>query len=215
MSSSHSSRARDLKQAVQEQTRSTYREAILDAAESVFVRQGFPATKMVDVAKESGVSVGTLYNYFDSKEALFVALLEWHRQLYFAQIEEPVTADDPLLALARFVERSMGFLEENGRLFAIYVVGATPSMEGVPRAIPLIDPEEDNRRFARVLSGYVSAAIEQGHLRGDLGVEELTWGIRAMLQMVIHDWFHAPERVSLVDRSRQVVRLFFEGALKK
>ncbi len=215
MSSSSSSRARDLKQAVQEQTRSTYREAILDAAERVFVRQGFPATKMVDVSQETGVSVGTLYNYFDSKEALFVALLERHRQLYFALIEEPVIAEDPLTALTTFVERSMGFLEQNGRLFAIYVVGATPSMEGVPRAIPLIDPEEDHRRFARVLSEYVSNAIEQGYLRADLGVEELTWGIRAMLEMVIRDWFHDSERVSLVDRSRQVVRLFFEGALKK
>lgn len=49
---------------------------ILDAATRVFARTGLEASKMSDVAAEAGVSQGTLYNYVESKEALFRLLLD-------------------------------------------------------------------------------------------------------------------------------------------
>lgn len=45
------------------------------AALSLFVDRGFAATKLDDVAARAGVSKGTLYLYFDSKEALFTAVI--------------------------------------------------------------------------------------------------------------------------------------------
>ena len=45
-------------------------EEILDAALALFGEKGFSATRMVDVAKQAGISKGTLYLYFDSKEAI-------------------------------------------------------------------------------------------------------------------------------------------------
>ena len=46
-------------------------EEILDAALELFTVKGFSSTRMVDVAKAAGISKGTLYLYFDSKEAIF------------------------------------------------------------------------------------------------------------------------------------------------
>ena len=46
-------------------------EEILDAAQTVFGECGFARTKIDDVARLAGVSKGTVYLYFDSKEALF------------------------------------------------------------------------------------------------------------------------------------------------
>ena len=46
-------------------------EEILDAAFQVFGEEGFARTKLDDVARSAGVSKGTLYLYFDSKETLF------------------------------------------------------------------------------------------------------------------------------------------------
>lgn len=46
-------------------------EEILDAALQVFDAQGFARTRLEDVARSAGVSKGTLYLYFDSKDALF------------------------------------------------------------------------------------------------------------------------------------------------
>lgn len=52
------------------------REQILGGARIVFMRDGFDATSMEQVAREANVSKGTLYNYFEGKEALFGALIE-------------------------------------------------------------------------------------------------------------------------------------------
>lgn len=46
-------------------------EEILDAAFTVFAEDGFARTKLDDVARRAGVSKGTLYLYFDSKDTLF------------------------------------------------------------------------------------------------------------------------------------------------
>lgn len=48
---------------------------ILDGARRMFLSKGFEGTSMQDVAKAAGVSKGTLYVYFDHKEAMFEALV--------------------------------------------------------------------------------------------------------------------------------------------
>lgn len=50
------------------------RRQILDGAREVFMGSGFDGASMGEIAKAAGVSKGTLYVYFDSKEALFEAL---------------------------------------------------------------------------------------------------------------------------------------------
>ena len=52
------------------------RTALIDAALDVFSRVGFAAAKMDDVAEEAGVSKGTVYLYFDSKEKLFEGMVK-------------------------------------------------------------------------------------------------------------------------------------------
>ena len=51
-------------------------EEILDAALELFTEKGFSSTRMVDVAKLAGISKGTLYLYFDSKEAIFKGVVQ-------------------------------------------------------------------------------------------------------------------------------------------
>jgi len=58
---------------------------ILDAALAVFAQKGFAATRLDDVAAKAGITKGTIYLYFDSKQALFEALA---RQSVGAQIEQ-------------------------------------------------------------------------------------------------------------------------------
>lgn len=50
---------------------------ILEAAASVFIEHGYRRTQMADVAAALGVAKGTLYLYFESKEALFDAALRY------------------------------------------------------------------------------------------------------------------------------------------
>jgi TetR/AcrR family transcriptional regulator, fatty acid metabolism regulator protein len=54
--------------------RKQQREKILDAAFEVFGSKGYYEAKMIDIAKLAGVSKGTLYLYFSSKESLYIAV---------------------------------------------------------------------------------------------------------------------------------------------
>jgi len=62
---------------------------IIEAAITVFAKKGYNRAKMTDIAKEIGVSKGTLYQYFKSKEDLFEAVV----QIPFEKIEEEPLAE--------------------------------------------------------------------------------------------------------------------------
>lgn len=49
---------------------------LIDAALELFSEKGFAATKTEDIARRAGVTVGTMYRYFPSKEALFEAAVQ-------------------------------------------------------------------------------------------------------------------------------------------
>ncbi|MBB2973783.1 TetR/AcrR family transcriptional regulator [Mesorhizobium sp. RMAD-H1] len=57
---------------------------ILEGARRVFMRMGFDAASMNDITREAGVSKGTIYVYFNSKEELFEALCDESRASMFA-----------------------------------------------------------------------------------------------------------------------------------
>src|SRR5438094_10423122 len=54
---------------------SAKRRQIMQGARLVFLAQGFDGASMGEIARQAGVSKGTLYVYFDSKEALFEAIV--------------------------------------------------------------------------------------------------------------------------------------------
>jgi AcrR family transcriptional regulator len=60
------------------------REAILDAALELFVERGFFGTAVPEIAERAGVGAGTIYRYFDSKEALVNAIYR-QQKTYFAK----------------------------------------------------------------------------------------------------------------------------------
>jgi len=71
---------------------SAKRKQIIEGARSVFLSEGFDAASMGEIAREARVSKGTLYVYFDSKEALFAALIAESKR---ATAERNLAALDP------------------------------------------------------------------------------------------------------------------------
>ena len=59
------------------------REAILDSALRLFLKQGYHATGMREIAREAGISLGAAYNHFSSKEQILEELLR-HNNMYGA-----------------------------------------------------------------------------------------------------------------------------------
>jgi TetR/AcrR family fatty acid metabolism transcriptional regulator len=63
------------RRAVSNEDKSRRRDDIMAAAKKVFVHKGFHATTIADIAKEAGLSYGSVYWYFNSKDDLFHALM--------------------------------------------------------------------------------------------------------------------------------------------
>jgi AcrR family transcriptional regulator len=70
---------------------------IESAAKDLFIRQGFHATAMRDIAKTADVSIGNLYNYYETKDQIFESIIGNYLQTInsrlkniFAEIENPL-----------------------------------------------------------------------------------------------------------------------------
>jgi AcrR family transcriptional regulator len=84
---------------------------IEDAAKQLFIRQGFHATSMRNIAARAGTSLGNLYNYYPTKEAILGSIISKYQQVVddrlrsmFDEIEDPLNPDD-LKRFARLVKQ--------------------------------------------------------------------------------------------------------------
>lgn len=89
------------KSALQERSRATV-DALVEATARILVKEGFDKASTNRIAEVAGVSVGSLYQYFPSKEALVAAVIERHQQ-EIAQTVQGELAD----VLAQPVEKAV------------------------------------------------------------------------------------------------------------
>lgn len=65
---------------------------LVEAAATVFARQGFLDTKITDITAEAGAANGSFYTYFESKEAVFRAVIDEVNERMFAKSRVPAGA---------------------------------------------------------------------------------------------------------------------------
>lgn len=122
-------------------------EEIVTAALDVFVERGFAAAKLEDVARHAGVTKGTIYLYFENKEALFKAVVR--------ETIVPVIAKGEAMAQA-FTGSARDLFE---RLVREYwrLVGET-ALAGIPK---LMMAEAGN--FPQLARFYYEEVVTRGH----------------------------------------------------
>ena len=82
---------------------------ILDAALALFAEKGFAATRMDDIASRAGVTKGTIYLYFDSKEEVFKSLVRESIGTTLSSVVENAGAfEGSARALLELVLRTVG-----------------------------------------------------------------------------------------------------------
>jgi len=137
---------------------------ILEAALAVFAEKGFAATRLDDVAAKAGITKGTIYLYFDSKQALFEALA---RQSIGVQIDQvtaqlaqfPGSSSD----LLRFVLGTMGnFAITSDRVVLPRLVLAEAA--NFPQLAEFWRREVVERGIA-LMSGIIQRGIARGEFR--------------------------------------------------
>src|SRR6188472_2566436 len=78
------------RQTLRDRIRETTVQAILSAAEEIFADEGFHAARMGAIAAKAGVSVGTVYNHFEDRDALLGGLLVSHRAELIERIDRAI-----------------------------------------------------------------------------------------------------------------------------
>lgn len=79
-----------------EEDRERIRSELVDAGRELFAEYGFERTRVSDVTEAVGIGTSTFYQFFDSKESLYVAVLCVERDRLYAELDEAVsTADTP------------------------------------------------------------------------------------------------------------------------
>jgi AcrR family transcriptional regulator len=128
-------------------------DAILAATAQVLVKHGYEGANTNRIAQAAGVSVGSLYQYFPSKEALVTALLERHMEKMWRIIFESATrlGDAPIEVAVR---------EVIGAIFAAHAVN--PKLERVlreqvPRVGALRQLNEINQRCIELVRAHLEA----------------------------------------------------------
>ena len=171
------------------------RREILDAAAQVFARLGFARARMDDIAQEAGLSKGTLYLYFRSKEALFQALLdsfyEREMQSLRAALERhqgPVPQRIQQI-LSDILARLQSYRPLLPLLYEVYALVARKQV--VREAF-----QAYYRHYADLLAQLLREGMERGEIRaGD--PHRLAVALIAHIEGVILLWVMAPQVVDL------------------
>jgi len=140
--------------------RERHRQEILEAAERVFVREGYHAATVEAIAREAEFGIGTIYNFFQSKEDLYTRVVEKIAQDFMGHFEHQVLSrEDPEEAIAALIELRLTHFEEHRRFFRVFFETVPGSRLDPARALPdncagLYDryTEEVTRIFQRGIS---------------------------------------------------------------
>lgn len=98
------------------------RKDILAAARRIFSRDGYGDADLEEIAAALEISKGTIYRYFKSKKALFLAVADaGMAKLQSIMDSQVVTEPDPERRIERAVSSVLGFCDENADLMEIFV----------------------------------------------------------------------------------------------
>ena len=140
---------RPRKRPVQQRSQRTV-DAILQAAAQVFTRRGYAGATTNHIAERAGVSIGSLYEYFPSKDALLVALMEAHlhegEEVLARAAAEIVGGSKDLTVTVRHLVRAMVELHARDRDLHRILFEEAP----LPRRLRRMLLEIEDRVSARV-----------------------------------------------------------------
>jgi AcrR family transcriptional regulator len=138
---------------------SAKRRQVMDGARAVFLAQGFDAASMGEIARQAGVSKGTLYVYFDSKEALFEAIFEEESRAQAEQVFALDSSDHDVEAgLTRLGCAYVRFLCRPGGLSPLRtVISISERMPAIGKQFYAAGPATGIARLCRYLEVQVAA----------------------------------------------------------
>jgi len=163
------------------------RESIVRAAVAEFAEHGYQRASLNSIVKRLGISKGSLYQYFDNKEALFLHVFDHFTQQVKRQVRESMAGNSPndFFAAARQVLLAgIAFIDNHPEYFQVYL--KVLFERDVPRREELVARV---RLFSLEYFGPLAdLAIGQGVLRNDIPVPKVVFILDAMLDRFLQGY---------------------------
>ncbi len=174
---------------------------VLDKAMELFQRRGFEATSMQELVEHMGISRGSLYETFDSKQKLFEAALARYRaNAITGMIGRIQNADDPITAIKAHFEGMIQYAALNKTRCGCLMVNS--AVEVAPHN-PLVSAVLADG-FARFEQAF-EAALVRARDRGELADGKNPRALARFLVNAMHGLSVASKCEPDLDRMRDIV----------
>lgn len=197
------------KKPTQDRSKATV-EAILAATARVLTEDGYDRASTNRVALRAGVSVGSLYQYFPTKEALVAALIDRHvKQMQQVLMDKLATLPEstPEKVVADVVEAMVAAHEVDPKLHGVLT-------EQIPRIGRLQNVVEINRDMGQLIRGYMEMLGDKIVPKNlDAAVFILVASVEAVTHAMVIDRKAAANRQAVVEELTALIcRYLFKPA---
>ena len=195
-----------------ERERLRHRGEILDAAEAVFAEKGFHRTTVDDIAARSEFAVGTIYNFFESKEQLFVELIKTAIEK-IGQVLIPIldSSQKEEKKLSEFIRAHVGIVESNRELVKLYTSQYGTSTSANPM---LKDISDLKMTVAAKLERLIKTGVQKQIFRC-VQPEIVALSLRATLEAFHLESSEHFEKAKVKEGVLQIERFFLNALLRK
>lgn len=196
---------------MEEQTLSTSKQAILDAAQALLARHGYAGLSMRELALESGLAKATIYHYFQDKEEIFRQVLERDMLTVHEHLQRAMAAESGSLAKLGAVVNTLFSLLHARRTIMMSVLRELGENKQVFHEV--ICAHRDTH--LRLLMGLIQAGIDEGVFR-PVNVEYTTYSLLGMINTFVFFRLYLTDADihqtnSDADAAEHTLRLLLEG----
>lgn len=189
-----------------EQSAHQTRQMIVDAAIELFIEKGYDEVTVEEVCEKAGVSKGTFYNHFKSKEQAVIEEFMKIDQFYIDSMEKMKKGSTPLEKLLALNELALQYIRKQG----INIVKIAYHSEIRPSVKKSIIADGD-RPLYKITELLVRDAQENGAIRSDLDSAAISQMFIKCTRGLVYDWCLQNGETDLEEAGRSFRTLFADG----
>ncbi len=190
------------------------RDDILSAAERLFSKHGFFKTSMAEIASAAQFAMGTVYKIFESKEEIYISLMESKVEELMRLLEEQIAkANTAIEKIRAVIQVKLAFADHNRDFFRIYV----SEWSGFEWTVKSAFGDRIWKRYLAQIT-LVADLVREGIRKGEfqrVDPEATSLAFHGMLNSTMYVWIlQASPKESLESKGELLGNLFLNGIEK-
>lgn len=187
---------------------------ILDAARSLFAEKGYHIATLDEVAERAEFGKGTLYNYFESKHHILLAILQDDFDRLTAAWEQCFQSDQPFDGqLHCLIHETLAFFQTNRAFFHILMTERHLIQRDMPDEMGL-SVCEHHKNYVDKLSVFFQYYIDSGYLKLYPAKMYASYLVHALYGLAVY-WLDDPRAAQLTDMTETIVDLTLHGFISR